>query len=97
MTTSEVGAQGDHILVDFPPGRGVRQVALGPADLVRRSEDAVNAAMGTIRSMTQRVSDAVAGLPRRPDEVEVEFGITLDAESGAMIARPVWEPRSLCG
>lgn len=75
------------VLVDFPAGRGVRQVALGPADLVRRSEEAVNAAMGTIRGMAQRVGDAVGGLPYRPDEVEIEFGITLDAESGALIAK----------
>ncbi|WNM29444.1 CU044_2847 family protein [Streptomyces sp. Li-HN-5-11] len=75
------------VLVDFPPGRGIRQVALGSADLIRRSEEAVNAAMGTIRSMAQRVSDAVTGLSVRPDEVEVEFGITLDAESGALIAK----------
>ncbi|MGV9503850.1 CU044_2847 family protein [Streptomyces sp. NPDC003642] len=75
------------VLVDFPAGRGVRQVALGPADLVRRSEEAVNAAMVTIRGMAQRVGDAVGGLSHRPDEVEVEFGITLDAESGALIAK----------
>ncbi|MDX3419095.1 CU044_2847 family protein [Streptomyces sp. MD20-1-1] len=75
------------MLVDFPAGRGVRQVALGPGDLVRRSEEAVNAAMGAIRGMAQRVGDAVSGLPRSPDQVEVEFGITLDAESGALIAK----------
>jgi hypothetical protein len=83
----EEDADGQVVLVDFPPTRGVRQVSLGPADLVRRSEDAVNAAMGAIRSMAQRVDDAVGGLSRRPDEVEVEFGITLDAESGALIAK----------
>ncbi|MCW1100075.1 hypothetical protein OJ963_40510 [Streptomyces sp. RS2] len=75
------------MLVEFPLGRGVRQVALGPADLVRRSEEAVDAAMGAIRSMAQRVGDTVSGLPLRPDQVEVEFGITLDAESGALIAK----------
>jgi Trypsin-co-occurring domain 1 len=75
------------MLVEFPAGRGVRQVALGPADLVRRSEEAVNAAMGAIRGMAQRVGDAVSGLALRPDQVEVEFGITLDAESGALIAK----------
>ncbi|MER7711777.1 CU044_2847 family protein [Streptomyces werraensis] len=78
---------GQLMLVDFPAGRGVRQVALGPGDLVRRSEEAVNAAMGTIRGMAQRVGDAVSGLPCSPDQVEVEFGITLDAESGALIAK----------
>jgi hypothetical protein len=92
--TARTESDGDYItpdygqlLVEFPPGRGIRQVAVGPSDLLRRSEDAVNAAMGTIRSMAQRVNAAVGSLPRRPDEVEVEFGITLDAESGAMIAK----------
>ncbi|MFF4233587.1 CU044_2847 family protein [Streptomyces sp. NPDC001820] len=81
--TPDVG----HVLVDFAPTPGLRQVATSPADLARRSESAVDAAMGTIRSMARRVEAAVDALPHRPDQVEVEFGITLDAESGALIAK----------
>ncbi|MGH4030949.1 CU044_2847 family protein [Actinomycetota bacterium Odt1-20B] len=91
---ARTGPQGiDHLpddgvlLVDFSPGRGLRPVATSPADLLRRSEAAVNSAMATIRSMARRVDQAVDELPRRPAEVEVEFGITLDAETGAMIAK----------
>ncbi|QEV65227.1 hypothetical protein CP982_40210 [Streptomyces spectabilis] len=75
------------MLVDFAAGRGLRQVASGPADLVRRSEAAVDSAMGTIHSMARRVDETIGALAHRPDEVEVEFGITLDAESGALIAK----------
>jgi hypothetical protein len=54
-----------------------------------QSQKALNYAMGTIRSMAYRVADTMSHLEdkARPDEAEVEFGITLDAEAGAMLAK----------
>jgi hypothetical protein len=57
------------------------------ADLVAESERAVERAMDTIRSMGERVSVTVDSLGRRPAEVEVSFGIALEAEAGALIAK----------
>lgn len=75
------------IKVDFTRRAGLRQVSLSPGDALRRSGEAIEAAMDTIHAMADRVCHAVDAMARHPDEVEVEFGITLDAEAGALIAR----------
>ena len=45
--------------------------------------------MGTIRATAYHVAQTMDGLEDRvrPGEAEVEFGITLDAEAGAMLAK----------
>jgi hypothetical protein len=37
--------------------------------------------------MAERVTSATRDLARRPDEIEVEFGLKLDAAGGALLAR----------
>jgi len=81
------GLPQEQILVDFPVRQGVRQVALTPADVARRSTEALESAMSTIRGMAEKVCATVADLPRRPESLEVEFGLVFDAEAGALIAR----------
>jgi hypothetical protein len=57
--------------------------------LQAQSQKAINLAMGTIRAMAYQVSKSINSLEDnvRPDEAEVEFGINLDAEAGAMLAK----------
>ena len=75
------------ILVDLnPPGR-MQQVALKPQDLAQKSAEAINKAMNTIGNMAQRTIAAIDTVTNKPSEVEVEFGIKLDVESGALIAK----------
>ncbi len=63
------------------------------ADALQRVQDnsqrAINLAMGTIRAMAYRVSKTMGKLEDsvRPNEAEIEFGINLDAEAGALLAR----------
>ena len=64
---------------------GFEEVSRG--DLVEQSARAVDRAMDTIKGMGERVSITVESLARRPEEVEVTFGIVLDAEAGALIAK----------
>jgi hypothetical protein len=54
-----------------------------------QSQKALTLAMATIRAMAYRVSQTINKIEDqvRPDEAEVEFGITLDAEAGAMLAK----------
>jgi hypothetical protein len=76
------------VLVDFTARPGsVRQVALSPADVAARSARAVEQAMDTVRGMADRVRHTVESMAERPESVEVEFGITFDVESGALIAK----------
>ena len=47
--------------------RGMGQV---PADIVERSEKAIDSAMNTIHNMAQRVKAAIDAISDRPDTVE---------------------------
>ena len=75
------------VLVDFPPRAGLKEVSIKPQDLAARSTQALDNAMDSIRSMAARVNSTARTLAGRPDEVSVEFGLKLDAEAGALIAR----------
>jgi Trypsin-co-occurring domain 1 len=75
------------VLVDFAVRAGLKEVSLSPQDLAARSSAALDSAMASIRQMAERVASATEGLAQRPDEVEVEFGLKLDAAGGSLIAR----------
>jgi hypothetical protein len=75
------------ILVEFEPRRGVVKASLSPQDVVQQSAAALDSAMNTIYQMARRVTVTIDALIDRPSEVEVAFGIKLDAEAGALIAK----------
>ena len=75
------------ILVEFAPRPGVRQVSLSPDDLAEKSAQALDRAMDTIRQMAQRVSALRVTLPDEFTQVELEFGLKLEAEAGALISK----------
>ena len=75
------------ILVDFEGEYGVVQAALSPADLAHRSAEALERAMGAIAAMARRVSALRHSLPDDFTQVEVEFGVKLDFEAGALISK----------
>lgn len=81
--------QAEPILVQFSEARGMQPVALSGEDLVEKSAEALDKAMGTIRQMSDRVLATMReiNLTDRPAQVEVEFGLTLEAEAGALIAK----------
>lgn len=75
------------VLVEFTPRPGVQKVALSSADIVKRSAEALDAAMGTIHNMALRAVHVADGLSQPPSEIALEFGIKLDAEAGAIVAK----------
>jgi hypothetical protein len=74
------------ILVELKPGPGVQFVAIKPEDLVELSTKAIDNAMSTMHNMADRVNETIDDLAGNPDEVEVQFGITLDFEGKALVA-----------
>jgi hypothetical protein len=82
-------AQDITILVEFPDRPGVRAVSLKDSaeELAEKSAQAIDKAMDTVRGMAVRSVKAVKDLTDPPDNIEVEFGIKLDAEAGAMVAK----------
>ncbi len=75
------------ILVEFEIKPGLQQVSLSPADVVEKSAAALDSAMNTIHHMARRVTSTVDALAARPSLVEVSFGLKLEAEAGAFIAK----------
>ncbi len=58
------------------------------ADLIEESERAVDGAMSTMEKMARKVTDKMNALKdAKPDEVELAFGLKLDVEAGALIAK----------
>jgi len=86
-SSSLSGAYQASLLVDFPPKAGLKEVSLSAQDLAARSAAAVDSAMNSIREMAERVSSTTERLARPPSDVEVEFGLKLDASGGALVAR----------
>ena len=76
------------MLVEFAPQPGVRGIGrLSAADLAKRSAEVVEAAMGTIKAMAQRVGALHNEMPNEFTRIEIDFGIKLDAEAGALLAK----------
>lgn len=79
--------EGAPILVELTPRPGVQQVSLSPANIAEQSAKALDSAMNTIHHMARRVSATIDALVDRPTQVEVEFGLKLEAEAGAFISK----------
>jgi len=75
------------IIVEFAPSAGMRSVSLTPADIAKESAKALDKAMLTIRQMAQKTMATIDTLSNKPSEVELEFGIKLNTEAGAIIAK----------
>ena len=60
--------------------------AVNPADALRKIKGVLGDAVTTIKAVSQQITDGVEEMNRKPTELEVEFGVKVDGEFGAMIA-----------
>lgn len=79
---------GEPVLVQFEQ-HGLQPVSRDDTRLAERSQQALESAMDTIKTMGKRIMATIKDIDKvdRPDEVEVEFGLVLEAEAGALIAK----------
>ena len=75
------------ILVQFALSAGFEEVSIAEPELQKRSVEAMKNAMNTIYNTAHQVTDTINSLAVKPSAVEVEFGIILKGESGALIAK----------
>jgi hypothetical protein len=75
------------VLVEFPVEGGVHQIARSPEELAKKSGEALDQAIGSIQGMSARFRRAVDGMTARPSSVELQFGVKLTAEAGAVISK----------
>ena len=57
-----------------------------PQELAAKSAQALGQAMGTIQALANRTAETLAKLPTPPETCEVEFGIKVDAQVGALVS-----------
>jgi hypothetical protein len=58
-----------------------------PADAVAVASDSFEAALESVRAAAEGILDKLRSLAQPPDEVAVEFGVKMSAETGAIIAK----------
>ncbi|HEX4959888.1 MAG TPA: CU044_2847 family protein [Thermoanaerobaculia bacterium] len=81
------------ILVEWPPETGgswqVSASSNAMSKFQEKSEEALQTALMTIQEMARRVAETMDEMADsiRPDEAEVEFGVNLNLESGALLAK----------
>jgi len=89
MSTTILQTEDEVILVDFAPVAGVRSVSYSPQDVIEKSRQAIEDAMKSIQGMADKTLKAIKAIPvsDRPNTISVSFGLKLDAEAGAMVAK----------
>jgi len=80
------------VLFELSDARG-RTVATGrhPQELATKSAQSLVQAMGTIQALANRTSETLSKLPNPPAHCELEFGIKMDAEAGAIVSKSAEE------
>lgn len=89
MPTLEVEDDDDVILVEFAPAPGVRGVSLSPGDIAEKSKEAIDDALNSMRTMAKKTVKAIKEIPltERPTTIAVSFGLKLNAEGTAVVAK----------
>lgn len=59
---------------------------VSPADGLRKLKSVMSDAVQTIQTVGQQITDGIEQMKSKPSELEVEFGVKVDGEVGAMIA-----------
>ncbi|MFJ8041325.1 CU044_2847 family protein [Kitasatospora sp. NPDC096147] len=70
---------------------GMQPVGRGAAQAVERAGETFEQALTGVRSAAESALAVFRGGSLAPDEVELEFGVKLTAEAGALIARTAAE------
>ena len=72
--------------VDEPETGGTTRAARRPGEIVEEAKETFEQALSKIRPATEKVITTLRGLAHKPDEIEMEFGFSLNAAVGVVIA-----------
>jgi hypothetical protein len=79
---------GDFILVevdDTELGEGIIE-ASDNGDILTRATKTFEEALSKIKPVAVAITNRLKGLSEPPDEIEIEFGLKMDAKAGAFLA-----------
>jgi Trypsin-co-occurring domain 1 len=79
-------AEGGSVLVEIEPLSGATLVGR-QGDVLRAVGQTFDDAIGRVRDAATAALGQFTSMAKCPDEVEIKFGVKLDAEVGAVIAR----------
>lgn len=71
--------------VDEPDTGGVKPVSRS-GEVVEKAKQTFNEALDKVKPIAETIIDKLRNLSDSPDEVEVKFGLKMNAEAGAIIA-----------
>ena len=79
---------GNTIIVDLddPETGGTTRAARRPGEIAEEAKGTFEQALSKIRPATEKVITTLRGLAHKPDEIEMEFGFSLNAAAGVVIA-----------
>jgi hypothetical protein len=86
---SSIVAEVDDESVDTT--RVMRGGAVSSPEIVVKANESFDAALDRVRWAADGLLERLTSLTRSPDEVEIEFGVKLNAETGAVIAKAATE------
>jgi hypothetical protein len=75
---------GTTVAVTSPPRAGSGAVGLG--DRLETAQKTLREALGPVTAAAEQIIDGFRTMARRPEEIEVCFGVTLDGKLGGVIA-----------
>ncbi|MEM9005049.1 MAG: CU044_2847 family protein [Cyanobacteria bacterium P01_F01_bin.86] len=76
------------VLFELSHQRGqTRAISHHPQELATKSAKALGQAMGTVQALANRTTETIAKLPNPPSSFELDFGIKMDAEVGAIVSK----------
>jgi hypothetical protein len=78
--------RGGEVFVETEPAPGLERVGRA-ADMLQDATQSLEQALLRVRDAAAVAVTQFVEMPERPDEVELKFGIKLDAQAGAVIAR----------
>jgi Trypsin-co-occurring domain 1 len=79
--------RGGSVLVEVEGDEPGIQRASRVDDIIVQAKQQLEPAMENIRALATVALERLHGLAQRPDGIEVEFGVRLNAQVGAVIAR----------
>lgn len=80
-------AAGGEVLVEVDERPGVSRAGRSSARVMQEAKATFEQAVVGVRDAASAALAQFTSMTRAPDEVELKFGIKLDAEAGAVIAR----------
>ena len=74
------------IEVDESETGGTVRASRRSGEIVEEAKETFEQALSKIRPATEKVITTLRGLAQKPDEIEMEFGFSLNAAAGVVIA-----------